>query len=61
VQRSGGVPAYAETQDYVRKVTHIYQSASGQTGAQAAGYKAQVAPIVRFVDEQGVVHYSNVE
>jgi len=61
VQRSGGVPAYAETQDYVRKVTHIYQSASGQTGALAAGYKSPVAPIVRFVDEQGVVHYSNVE
>jgi hypothetical protein len=61
VQRSGGVPSYAETQAYVRKVTHIYQSTSGQTGAQAAGYKAPVAPIVRFVDEQGAVHYSNVE
>ena len=61
VERSGGVPSYAETQDYVRKVTHIYQSASGQTGAQAAGYKAPLAPIVRYVDERGVVHYSNVE
>ena len=61
VQRSGGVPSYAETQDYVRKVTHIYQSTSGQTGTQAAGYKAPVAPIVRYVDERGVVHYSNVE
>jgi soluble lytic murein transglycosylase-like protein len=61
VQRSGGIPSYAETKDYVRKVTHIYQSASGQTGAQAAGYRAPVAPIVRYVDERGVVHYSNVE
>ncbi|MGC9994259.1 MAG: lytic transglycosylase domain-containing protein [Terriglobia bacterium] len=61
VQRSGGIPSYTETQDYVRKVTHIYQSASGQTGAQAAGYKAPVAPIVRYVDERGEVHYSNVE
>jgi soluble lytic murein transglycosylase-like protein len=54
VQRSGGIPAYAETKDYVRKVTHIYQSTSSQAGAH-------VAPIVRYVDERGVVHYSNVE
>jgi len=53
VQRSGGIPSYAETQNYVRKVTHVYQSAS-QAGAH-------VAPIVRYVDEQGVIHYSNVE
>ncbi len=53
VQRSGGIPSYTETRDYVRKVTHIYQSAS-QTGAHTA-------PIVRSVDERGVVHYSNVE
>ena len=53
VERSGGIPSYAETKDYVRKVTRIYQSSS-PTGAHAA-------PIVRYVDERGVVHYSNVE
>jgi len=53
VERSGGIPSYTETKDYVRKVTRIYQSSS-QTGAHAA-------PIVRYVDERGVVHYSNVE
>jgi len=54
VQRSGGIPSYAETKAYVRKVTHIYQSASPPTGPHTA-------PIVRYVDERGVVHYSNVE
>jgi len=53
VERWGGIPAYAETKEYVRKVTRIYQSSS-QSGAHAA-------PIVRYVDERGVVHYSNVE
>jgi soluble lytic murein transglycosylase-like protein len=54
VQRSGGIPSYAETKDYVSKVTRLYQSASSPTGTHAA-------PIVRYVDERGVVHYSNVE
>jgi soluble lytic murein transglycosylase-like protein len=53
VQRFGGIPSFSETQDYVRKVTDIY--------ANAAGTKPQASPIVRYVDEQGVVHYSNVE
>jgi len=53
VERSGGIPSYAETKNYVRRVTRIYQSSS-QAGAHAP-------PIVRYVDERGVVHYSNVE
>jgi soluble lytic murein transglycosylase-like protein len=61
VQRSGGIPSFAETQDYVRKVTNIYQSGPSQPGANAAENKPQAPPIIRFVDERGVVHYSNVE
>jgi len=61
VERSGGIPAFAETQDYVRKVTDLYQSGSSQTGANAAGNKVQATPIIRFVDDRGLVHYSNVE
>ena len=61
VQRSGGIPSFAETQDYVRKVTNIYQSGSPQTGTNAAGNKPQASPIIRYVDERGVVHYTNVE
>jgi soluble lytic murein transglycosylase-like protein len=61
VQRFGGIPSFAETQDYVRKVTNIYQSGSPQSGTNAAGNKPQASAIVRYVDEQGLVHYSNVE
>jgi len=61
VQRFGGIPAFAETRDYVQKVTNIYQSASPQSGANGAGNRPQAPPITRYVDQQGVVHYSNVE
>jgi len=54
VQRFGGIPSFAETRNYVRKVTNIYQSAP-------LGDKPQASPIIRYVDERGVVHYSNVE
>jgi len=61
VQRFGGIPSFAETRDYVRKVTNIYQSVSPQSGTNAAGNKPQASAIIRYVDERGVVHYSNVE
>jgi len=55
VQRSGGIPSFAETRNYVRKVTDIYQ------GPSQSGYKPQAPRIIRYVDERGVVHYTNVE
>jgi hypothetical protein len=61
VQRFGGIPSFTETRNYVRKVTDIYQSVSPQSGRNAAGNKPQAAVIIRYVDERGVVHYSNVE
>jgi soluble lytic murein transglycosylase-like protein len=61
VQRFGGIPSFAETRDYVQKVTNIYQSGSPLSGTNAAGNKSQASPIIRYVDERGVVHYSNVE
>jgi soluble lytic murein transglycosylase-like protein len=61
VQRFGGIPSFAETRDYVRKVTDIYQSVSPQSGTNAAGNRPQASAIIRYVDERGMVHYSNVE
>ena len=61
VQRFGGIPSFAETRDYVRKVTDIYQSVSPQSGTNASGNKTQASAIIRYVDERGGVHYSNVE
>jgi soluble lytic murein transglycosylase-like protein len=63
VQRYGGIPAFAETRDYVRKVKNLYQT--GEASAPAAKSAPPREPpkpaITRYVDEQGVVHYTNLE
>ena len=59
VLRKGGIPAYAETQDYVQRVTGLYNPGP-QASAQMQAYsEPQAAPIFRLVDERGVVHYTN--
>jgi len=58
VLRQGGIPSFAETREYVRKVADLY-------GAPAAGdgklgpKEPPKAPIYRYVDARGVVHFTN--
>jgi soluble lytic murein transglycosylase-like protein len=56
VRRSAGVPHFAETQDYVRKITHLYYGGSdlSQTGASRDPVKVQR-------DERGVLYISNTD
>ena len=61
MQRSGGIPAIPETQNYVRKVTSIYQPGDAAGPAKTTSKEPPKAPITRYVDEYGVVHYSNVD
>jgi soluble lytic murein transglycosylase-like protein len=61
VQRSGGIPAIPETQNYVRKVTNIYQPGEAPMPAKTTPQEPPKVPIVRYIDEYGVVHYTNVE
>jgi soluble lytic murein transglycosylase-like protein len=61
VQRSGGIPAIPETRDYVRKVTSIYQTGDAPPPAKTTPKEPPKAPIKRYVDQNGVVHYTNVE
>jgi len=57
VLRRGGIPGFTETHNYIRKVTGRYAPGSnGQDGKVAGQPKA---PIYRFVDAQGVVHFTN--
>ena len=61
VERYGGIPAFQETRQYVRKVTNLYQNGEvvglpGRTSKEPAK-----VPIIRYVDANGVVHFTNVE
>lgn len=60
VIRSGGVPAIPETEHYVRAITRLYSSQDAGSAA-AAAQRAPMAPIVRYVDSQGVIHFTNAE
>jgi soluble lytic murein transglycosylase-like protein len=60
VQRSGGIPAISQTQDYVRKITSIYKTGD-VPAAPKTTTEAPAPPITRHVDANGVVHFSNVE
>jgi hypothetical protein len=61
VQRTGGVPALAETQQYVHKVTNLYKSGSPLAASTSRSREPKTAPIHRYVDEQGVVHLTNLD
>ena len=59
VQRHNGIPPYAETQNYVRRITAIY----GQHGAPftSSSAAAASAPIRMFRDAAGHTLFSNAE
>lgn len=63
VQRYGGIPQIPETQDYVRKVTSIYQTGNVPPPALAKAVSKELpkAPITHYLDQYGVVHFTNVE
>jgi hypothetical protein len=56
VRRSAGIPHYSETQDYVRKITHLYYGGFdlSQTGTSRDPVKVQR-------DERGVLYISNTD
>jgi soluble lytic murein transglycosylase-like protein len=61
VIRSGGIPDIPETEQYVRAITHLYHSKYAGSAATVTAGSRQIAPIVRYVDSQGVVHFTNAE
>jgi soluble lytic murein transglycosylase-like protein len=61
VELYGGIPAFQETRQYVRKVTRLYQDGEATGWPSLTSKKSAKAPIIRYVDANGVVHYTNVE
>jgi soluble lytic murein transglycosylase-like protein len=59
VLRNGGVPNFEETKNYVRKVSNLYGSATAPNGEKLKPQEPPKAPIYRYVDARGVVHYTN--
>jgi soluble lytic murein transglycosylase-like protein len=58
VVRQGGVPHYAETQNYVKRITELYGSGGGHARGRLG---ARVEPVRVFRDGQGVLTMTNVE
>ncbi len=61
VIRSGGIPAIPETEHYVQAITHLYHSRNAGGGATARPAEGWIEPIVRYVDSEGVIHFTNAE
>lgn len=61
VIRSGGIPAIPETEHYVRAITHLYHSSGADLGPAPGPAGNGIQPIVRYVDADGVIHFTNAE
>ena len=59
VARSAGVPHFAETQNYVRRITDLY--AGGEGGSRVIFGAVHADPVRVERDERGVLHMSNTE
>jgi soluble lytic murein transglycosylase-like protein len=60
VARSAGVPHYAETRQYVKRITQLYYSGTDSTEGHILGSSFH-EPILVERDSRGVLHISNTE
>ncbi|MFZ3265817.1 MAG: lytic transglycosylase domain-containing protein [Terriglobales bacterium] len=60
VARSAGVPHFAETQNYVRRITDLY-AGGGEGGSRVIFGAVHADPVRVERDEHGVLHMSNTE
>jgi soluble lytic murein transglycosylase-like protein len=58
VMRNSGIPPYAETRNYVKRITQLYWN--GKAGGQSFSF-ASHDPVRVFRDEQGVINMTNTD
>ena len=56
--RNSGIPPYAETRNYVKRITQLYWN--GKTGGQNFSLSSH-DPVQVFRDEQGVINMTNTD
>jgi hypothetical protein len=61
VTRSGGIPRYSETQNYVKQITNIYWNGTSETGRRWFAPTYRSAPIRMSRDADGHLVFSNTE
>jgi soluble lytic murein transglycosylase-like protein len=61
VARSSGIPHYAETQNYVRRITSLYYRGSGFHALSGFNPAASREPLTVQRDERGVLYISNTD
>jgi hypothetical protein len=61
VVKHGGIPPIRETQEYVRKITRIYQPKENKKGLVETAQNNQERSITRQLDSSGRVIYTNME
>jgi soluble lytic murein transglycosylase-like protein len=59
VRRQAGIPTYAETRNYVRRITRLYDSGNVQLTGSASG--PRYSPVRVFRDSQGVLTFTNTD
>jgi hypothetical protein len=59
VARSAGVPHFRETQNYVRRITSLYQGGAAAGSQVISGAARNPVHVQR--DDQGVLHFSNTD
>ena len=59
VDRHSGVPPFPETQDYLRRISEIYPLSAASRSVANSGMASTA--IGKYVDNDGVVHFSNTD
>lgn len=59
VLRRGGVPDFQETRAYIKKVNGLYSGAPQPNAGEKKSSEPPKAAIYRYVDAQGVVHFTD--